>query len=213
MFLVFVKHRTPRAQKFQHTTSLTVSIQFQPKFMIHTLVTGGSMGQGQILRDIRPDIFFFFFEFWEKQNAFSIFHDFFPFSLILDPTLKRYSSLKPVFVPVDLFFKLLLNFLVNDPHKSTVLDFWNFDFTIFHDLFFVFVNMGPYGSKTPKTLLLPQIVFDFFSNFSWIFFSFSTVLFLIFELTIFHDFFSKVTFSIVSYRETKHCYYRENESS
>ncbi len=37
---------------------------------------------------------------------------------------------------------------------------------------FIFVNMERYGSKKFKTLLLPQIAFDFFfSKFSWIFFS------------------------------------------
>ncbi len=35
---------------------------------------------------------------------------------------KRYSSLKSLLN----FFKLLLNFLLSGPHKSTLLDFWNF---------------------------------------------------------------------------------------
>ena len=30
--------------------------------------------------------------------------------------------------------------------------------------FFVFVNIGPFGSKNFKTLLLPQITFDFFQT-------------------------------------------------
>ncbi len=33
-------------------------------------------------------------------------------------------------------------------------------------IFFVFVNMGPYGSQNFKTLLLPQITFESFQTFS-----------------------------------------------
>ncbi len=39
-------------------------------------------------------------------------------------------------------------------------------FSDFLRIFFVFVNMGPYGSKTFKTLLLPQITFESFKVFS-----------------------------------------------
>ncbi len=39
--------------------------------------------------------------------------------------------------------------------------FWKFfDFQIFTIFFFVFVNMGPYGSQNFKTLLLPQFSSD-----------------------------------------------------
>ncbi len=44
-----------------------------------------------------------------------------------------------------------------------------FFFSIFFDflgIFFVFVNMGPYGSQNFKTLLLPQIIFESFQTFS-----------------------------------------------
>ncbi len=42
----------------------------------------------------------------------------------------------------------------------------NIFFFIFQDFFFVFINMGPYGSQNFKTLLLPQITFEFFQAFS-----------------------------------------------
>ncbi len=79
-------------------------------------------------------------------------------------TSKRYSSLKSLLN----IYKLFLNFLLSGIHKSTVLDFWNVEFMIFHDFFRV--TMGSYGSQNVKTLLLPQIMFDFFPKFSWIFF-------------------------------------------
>ncbi len=44
-------------------------------------------------------------------------------------TSKRYSSLKSLLNP----FKLFLKFLLSGPHKSTVLDFWNFEFLIFQE--------------------------------------------------------------------------------
>ena len=45
-------------------------------------------------------------------------------------------------------------------------------FTIFF-LFSVFVNMRSYRRKKFKTLTIPQIAFEFFHNFSWIFFQWS----------------------------------------
>ncbi len=45
------------------------------------------------------------------------------------------------------------------PYLQNIFSFFNIlncqTFTIF--LFFVFVNMGPYGGQNSKTLLLPQI--------------------------------------------------------
>ena len=59
----------------------------------------------------------------------------------------------------------MLTMFLNGHHNSTVLDFLNFEFTIFnYFLFFVFDNMGPYGSKTFKTLLLPQIPLEYFET-------------------------------------------------
>ncbi len=44
-------------------------------------------------------------------------------------TSKRYSSFKPLLNP----FKLFLNFLFSfGAHKSTGLNFWNFEFPIFN---------------------------------------------------------------------------------
>ncbi len=34
----------------------------------------------------------------------------------------------------------------------------------FSRIVFIFVNMGPYGSKSFKTLLFPQITFEFFQT-------------------------------------------------
>ena len=73
-----------------------------------------------------------------KNNDFWIFHEYFSFSLTGDPMgakiSKRYSSLKLLLN----LFKLFLKFLLSCPHKSTVLDFWNFEFPIFNE--FVFEN-------------------------------------------------------------------------
>ena len=123
-------------------------------------------------------------ELLKNKRAFSNFSGFFVlFSLTWDPmwakTSKRYSSLKSLLNIFTLFLKLLLS----GPHKSTVFGFWVYEFARF---FFPFsLTWDPMGAKTygNKTLLLPQITFDFFfSNFSWIFFSVvpTKVLFLIF---------------------------------
>ncbi len=82
-----------------------------------------------------------FLDFWNFE--FLIFQDFFSFSLTWDPigaqTSKRYSSLKSLLN----HFNLFLNFLLSGSHKSTVLDFWNFEFLIFKN-FFNF-TIVPYG--------------------------------------------------------------------
>ncbi len=52
---------------------------------------------------------------------------------------KNFKRLLLPQIVFDFFFcKLLRNFLLNAPHKITVLDFSNFEFTIFHVLFFCF---------------------------------------------------------------------------
>ncbi len=70
---------------------------------------------------------------------FSVFH----FSGIWDPmganASKCYSSLKSLLN----LFNLFLNFLLSCPHKSTVLDFWNFKFPIFNE--FLNFTIAPYG--------------------------------------------------------------------
>ena len=77
--------------------------------------------------------------------------EFFSFSLTWGPTgakiSKRHSSLKSL---LDLF-NLFLNFLVSGPHKSTILDFWNFEFPIFNDFFLNF-TIVPYGK--PKASII-----------------------------------------------------------
>ena len=78
-------------------------------------------------------------------------------------------------------------------HKDSVgfLKFWVYNFSGFFFLF-VFVNMGPSGSKNFKTLLLPQITLESFQTYS----EFSSQLspqkycFGFFEFLIFNDFFN-----------------------
>ncbi len=76
------------------------------------------------------------FENWNFNQLYS-------FSLTWDPMgakiSKRYSSLKSVLN----HFKLFLNFLLSGPHKSAILNFWNFEFPVFND-FFNF-TIVPYG--------------------------------------------------------------------
>ena len=96
---------------------------------------------------IRLDVF----EFLEKSSFFSqffMFFFFFSLSLTSDPMgekmSKFYSSLKSIF-----FFKLILNFLLIRPHKSTVFDLLKFNFLSLrfcHDVFF-FDAMGGIISK------------------------------------------------------------------
>ncbi len=72
-------------------------------------------------------VLFWFFEilsFW----SFTIF---FVFINMGPYRSQNYSSLKSLLNP----FKLFLNFLLIDPDKSTVLDFWNLEFLIFQDFF------------------------------------------------------------------------------
>ena len=103
-------------------------------------------------------------DFWNFE--FLIFHNFFLLSLTWDPMgakmPKHYSSLKSLLNP----FILFLNFLLSCPHKSTVLDFEILSFWFFTIFFFVFINVGPYGSQNFRTLLLPQITFESFQTFS-----------------------------------------------
>ena len=101
-----------------------------------------------------------FLNFWKKK----IFYECFSFSLTWDPigakTSKRYSSLKSLLNP----FKPFLNFFSVVLTKA-VLNVWNFEFLIFQDFCFVFVNMGHYGSENFKRLLLLQMTFESFHPF------------------------------------------------
>ena len=129
-------------------------------------------------------------DFWNNFE-FTIFHDFFLFSLTWDPmevkTSIRYSSLIS-----------LLNFSLTSPEFSSPWPSQKYCFGFlevlswrFFTILFTFINMGPYGSKNFKTLLLPQI------NFSWIFISVVlTNLFLyFFFIFLIFDFFRLYNFS------------------
>ncbi len=71
-----------------------------------------------------------YFIFWKRN--FYFFCKYFSFSFS-----KRYSFYKSQPKVV----KLLLNFLPNGAHKNTVLDFWNFEFSIFNDFFSKISNL------------------------------------------------------------------------
>ncbi len=83
------------------------------------------------------------------------------------------------------------------PYAQKIFDFLG--------IFFVFVNMGPYGSQNFKTLLLPQISFESFQTFFWNFFSvvLTKVLFWIFEIWSFRFFNEFFIFTFATYGETK----------
>ncbi len=70
---------------------------------------------------------------------------------------------------LKLLHGLLSNFSCGFPW-ATCPDFFHFwkkkFFLYFLGIFFIFVNMGPYGSQNFKTLLLPQISFESFQFFS-----------------------------------------------
>ena len=76
--------------------------------------------------------------FWFFRNRFL-------FLLTWDPMeakiSKYYSPLKSLLN----LFNFFLNFLVSSPHKSTVLDFWTFEFPIFNE--FLNFPIIPYGGS------------------------------------------------------------------
>ena len=78
-------------------------------------------------------------------------------------TSKCYSSLKSLFQSFHTFSKF------SSQCSSQKLLFWIFEILRFwfFTIFFVFFNMGPYGSQNFKMLLLPQVTcqcFQFFSE-------------------------------------------------
>ncbi len=91
---------------------------------------------------------------------------------------KRYSS----YNSQPKVFKLLLIFLPN-VLKTTLGIFKILKIEILMIFFFVFVNMGPYGSQNFKVLLLLQIGFDSIPHFFCLFF-FSTKLSRKFPVTV-----------------------------
>ncbi len=50
------------------------------------------------------------------------------------------------------------------PYAQMLFEFWKKNFFDILGIFFVFVNMGPYGSQNFKTLLLPQIAIEYFET-------------------------------------------------
>ncbi len=115
-------------------------------------------------------------------------------------TLKRYSSLKYLLNP----FKLFLKFLLSGPHKSTVLDFWNFEFLIFQKFCSFSLTWDPMGAKTSKrysSLKSLSNLFNLFRNFLLSCCHKGTVLdFWNFKFPIFNKF---LNFTIALYGETK----------
>ncbi len=110
------------------------------------------------------------------------------------------------------YFKLLLTFLLNGPHKSTAFDFFlNFDFEIFHDFFSVFVNMGTYEREHSHHYSFK--LFQTSPQFSSLWSSLNSFDF--FEMVSYRllsILFSGIfTFTIKTYREIKNCNYLENE--
>ncbi len=76
---------------------------------------------------ILANFFWIFFSVVLTKALFGIFEIFSLWFLVNFFPLTRYSSLKSLLI----FSKLFLNVLLSIPHKSTVVDFWNFEFTIF----------------------------------------------------------------------------------
>ena len=101
---------------------------------------------------------------FEKNNIFCFFLWIFQFlDNIIPSGSKNFKMLLLPQITFESFQTFFKKILPSGPHKSTILDFWNFgvyDFSRF--FFFVFVNTGPYGSKNSQTLLLPQITFELF---------------------------------------------------
>ncbi len=114
---------------------------------------------------ILPDGFWIF----EKKNAFAKFSGFF-FSVFVNMRPYGRQNFKTLLLPQITFdsFQTFLNFLLSGPHKSsTVLDFWNFELLIFHDLFSFSSTWDPMGAKTSKRYSSLKSILNF-SNFSWI---------------------------------------------
>ena len=119
---------------------------------------------------------------------------------------KLYSSYKSQ----PRVFTFFLNFLPDGPHKSTVLDFFNFEFAIFNNFSLFCLTWDPMGAKSSKRYSsIPQITLEYFETshktsqkkFEILSYRF---------LTIFPQNFK---FSIVAYGEIKNLNYLENERS
>ncbi len=79
---------------------------------------------------IWPDIFWFFFFL---NNFWSFLRKFFVFANMGSYGIKNFKTLLLPQITFESIQNFFLNLLLSGPHKSTVLDFWNFEFTIFHN--------------------------------------------------------------------------------
>ncbi len=75
----------------------------------------------------------------------------------------KFQNATPPTIRNRKLFKLFLNFLSNGPHKTTFGNFKILKIEILM-IFFLFLNMGPYGSENFKMLLL-QIAAKCFQTF------------------------------------------------
>ncbi len=129
-----------------------------------------------ILIVVSPGLLGQILKFWTHIGIFM--NIFFVFVNTGRKISQRYSSYKPH----PKVFKIVLKFLSIGLHKSTVLNV--FDVSLqFLTFFFVFINVGPYGTKIFRTLPLSNH-YSIFRNFYWIFFSigFTKVRFWIFDI-------------------------------
>ncbi len=86
------------------------------------------------------------------------------FFVFVNKTSKRYSSLNHFWI-ISNFFWIFFWVVI---HKSAVLDFWNFEFLMFHDFFFA-LTWDPMGAKSWKCYSYHKSLLNF-SKFFWIFF-------------------------------------------
>ena len=64
------------------------------------------------------------------------------------------------------FFQILIVTSPGPYAQTFIFNFAQKNFWDFLGIFFVFVNMGPYGRQNFKTLLIPQITFESFQTIS-----------------------------------------------
>ena len=100
----------------------------------------------------------------QKKTRFLIFFLWF-YSFLVNIRPYENQHFNTLLLPQSLlnYFKLLLNVLLNGPHKSTGLDFWSLRILILTE-FSSFLNTGPYRSENFKTLLLLEITFELFQT-------------------------------------------------
>ncbi len=116
---------------------------------------------------------------------------FFSFSLTWDPMGANLQNSTPPWNCFSIFFKLL-DFLLIGLHKCTVLELLNFEITIFHNFFFLFVTMWPYLTNNSKRYSSLKSCLIFFFKTSLEFFFSQQVLFWVSEFLI--HFFRKFHF-------------------